>query len=154
MSSRIRNWRSFNLRNNNSRYWNWRKPPQETLSLKIKSFTYFESIALNLEFIILYPIFIGGNIWYRNEMSNVFSHFAVCMQYCVTPYHVDILWSKAKATSFFVVRAVGKIISGRLVGKMMMMMMMMMMMIIIIISLSVGKSKNKNIDHRGKETCG
>ena len=43
----------------------------------------------------------------------------------------------------FVVRAVGGIISGRSVGK----------IIIIILSFGVGISKNKNIDHGGKETC-
>ena len=44
---------------------------------------------------------------------------------------------KAKATKFFVVRAVGKIISGRLVGK----------------TTTIGStSKKKNIDHRVKET--
>ena len=61
----------------------------------------------------------------------------------VTPRLVEKVKDKAKATSFFVVQAVGRIISGRSVGK----------IIIIILSLRVGKSKNKNINHRGKETC-
>ena len=61
----------------------------------------------------------------------------------VTPRLVEKVKDKVKATSFFVVQAVGRIILGRSVGK----------IIIIILSLRVGKSKNKNIDHRGKETC-
>ena len=61
----------------------------------------------------------------------------------VTPRLVEKVKDKVKATSFFVVQAVGRIISGRSVGK----------IIIIILSLRVGKSKNKNINHRGKETC-
>ena len=48
---------------------------------------------------------------------------------------------KAETTYFFVVRAVGRIISSRSVGK------------IIIVSFRVHISKNKNIDHRAKETC-
>ena len=59
----------------------------------------------------------------------------------VTPRLVEKVKDKVKATSFFVVQAVGRIISGRSVGK----------IIIIILSLRVGKSKN--INHRGKETC-
>ena len=50
---------------------------------------------------------------------------------------------KAKTTQFFVVRLVGRIISGRCFSK----------IIIIILILRVGKSKSKNIDHWGKETC-
>ena len=49
--------------------------------------------------------------------------------------------NKAKATSFFVVRLVKRIISDRPVGK-----------IIIIPSFSVGLSENKNIDNGVKET--
>ena len=50
--------------------------------------------------------------------------------------------TKANATKFFVVQAVGRITSGRSVGK-------------IIINLRVRNdaSKNKNIDHGVKETC-
>ena len=62
----------------------------------------------------------------------------------VTPKLVEKVKDKTKATSFFVVQAVGRIISGRSVGK---------IIIIIILSVRVGKSKNKNINHRGKETC-
>ena len=53
--------------------------------------------------------------------------------------------TKAKATYFFVVPAVGRITLGRSVGK----------IIIIIINLRVRNdtSKNKNIDHGVKETC-
>ena len=43
----------------------------------------------------------------------------------------------------FVLQAVGRIISGRLVGK----------TIIIILSFKVGTSKNKNIDHEVQDTC-
>ena len=42
-----------------------------------------------------------------------------------------------------VVRAVGRIMSGHSVGKIM----------IIIVSFKVGTSKSKNVDHRGEETC-
>ena len=48
----------------------------------------------------------------------------------------------AKATYFFIVRTVGRIVSGRSVSK-----------IIIIPSFRIGISKSKNIDHRVKETC-
>ena len=51
-------------------------------------------------------------------------------------------WVKAKANYFFIVWAVGRIVSGRSVGK----------IIIIILSFWVSTSKNKNIDHRVKET--
>ena len=46
-----------------------------------------------------------------------------------------------KATYFFVVWAVRRILSGHLVGK-----------IIIILSFRVGTSNNANIDHQVKET--
>ena len=49
-----------------------------------------------------------------------------------------------KTTYFFVVRAVRRIVSGQLVGK---------IIIIIILSFRVGTSKNINIDHQVKETC-
>ena len=48
----------------------------------------------------------------------------------------------AKATSFFVVREVGRITLGGSVSK----------ILIIILSFRVGSSKNKNADHRVKET--
>ena len=51
-------------------------------------------------------------------------------------------WVKAKANYFFIAWAVGRIVSGRSVGK----------IIIIILSFWVSTSKNKNIDHRVKET--
>ena len=51
------------------------------------------------------------------------------------------IWTKA--TYFFVVQAVRKIISGLSVGK----------IIIIILSFRVGTSKNKNIENRVKENC-
>ena len=49
---------------------------------------------------------------------------------------------KAKATYFFAVQTVERIISGWSVGK-----------IIIILSFRISTSKNKNADHRVKETC-
>ena len=49
-----------------------------------------------------------------------------------------------KTTYFFVVRAVRRIVSGQLVGKI--------IIIIIILSFRVGTSKNINIDHQVKET--
>ena len=55
----------------------------------------------------------------------------------------SVITYKAKASSFFVVRAVGRIISGRSVGK----------ILIIILSFKVGTSKTKDTDHRVKETC-
>ena len=51
--------------------------------------------------------------------------------------------TKVNATELFVVWAVGKVISGSSLGK----------IIIIIHSLRVIKSKSKNIDHWGKESC-
>ena len=53
------------------------------------------------------------------------------------------MFSLGEGNLIFVVRAVGKIISGRSVAK----------IIIIILSFGVVTSKNKNIDHRVKETC-
>ena len=53
-------------------------------------------------------------------------------------------YHKVKTTYFFVVRAVRRIVSGQLVGK---------IIIIIILSFRVGTSKNINIDHQVKETC-
>ena len=50
---------------------------------------------------------------------------------------------KANTTWFFVVQAVGRIISGWPVGK----------IIIIILSFRVGTSKNKKINHGVRETC-
>ena len=49
---------------------------------------------------------------------------------------------KAKATYFFIVQAVRRIILGWSVGK-----------ILIILSFSVSTSKSKNIDHQVKEAC-
>ena len=53
------------------------------------------------------------------------------------------MFSLGEGNLIFVVRAVGKIISGRSVAK----------IIIIILSFGVVTSKNQNIDHRVKETC-
>ena len=50
--------------------------------------------------------------------------------------------NQAKATQFFVVRAVGRIILGQPVSK-----------ILIILSFSISTSKNKNTNHRVKEFC-
>ena len=53
------------------------------------------------------------------------------------------MFIRRRQRNCFVVRAVERIISGRLLGK----------IIIKILSFKGGISKNKNIDHRVKETC-
>ena len=60
--------------------------------------------------------------------------------YCL---HNQLKIHKVKATLFFVVQAVERIISGWLVGK----------IIILILNFRFGLSKSKNIDDGVKETC-
>ena len=55
---------------------------------------------------------------------------------------IILIKPKANATWFFVVQAVGRIISGREFSK-----------IIIILSFRVGVSINEKIDHRVNKTC-
>ena len=57
---------------------------------------------------------------------------------------VDIIVFRKRQLNFFVVRAVGKVITDRSVGK---------IIIIVILNFKVSISKNKNIDNRVKETC-
>ena len=60
--------------------------------------------------------------------------------YCL---HNQLKINKVKATLFFVVQAVERIISGWSVGK----------IIILILNFRFGLSKSKNIDDGVKETC-
>ena len=90
----------------------------------------FYFILVGLQFKRSVPV--SHSIYYDKSVFIVF--YALFFMLC-------IICNKPKATRFFVVRAVGRIISGQSIGK------------IIILRFRVGTSKNKNIDHGVKETC-